>query len=135
MSLLVAILTLGLLGAVILLVSAPLRAARHGRRSAAHDGSAAGAALHPGGRPDRDATLEHDELEAAREAKYREIRDAELDFHTGKLAREDYEAIDRELRAEALQILNRLEQGDAGGGGATDPDRSGDAPGQEDAPR
>jgi hypothetical protein len=52
------------------------------------------------------------ELEAAREAKYREIRDAELDFRTGKLSREDYDAIDGELRAEAIEILNRLEQGE-----------------------
>jgi hypothetical protein len=49
------------------------------------------------------------DLEAAREAKYREIRDAELDYRTGKLSREDYEAIDRGLRAEAIEILNRLE--------------------------
>jgi hypothetical protein len=48
-------------------------------------------------------------LEAAREAKYREIRDAELDYRTGKLSREDYEAIDGALRVEALAILDRLE--------------------------
>ena len=48
-----------------------------------------------------------EELEAAREAKYREIRDAELDYRTGKLSREDYEAIDAALRAEALEILDR----------------------------
>ena len=34
------------------------------------------------------------ELEAAREAKYREIRDAELDHQTGKLSDADFEAID-----------------------------------------
>ena len=55
-----------------------------------------------------------DELEAAREAKYREIRDAELDYRTGKLSREDYEAIDAELRAEAIEILDRLD-GEPGG--------------------
>jgi cytochrome c-type biogenesis protein CcmF len=48
------------------------------------------------------------ELEAAREAKYREIRDAELDFGTGKLSQADYEAIDGALRVEALAILDRL---------------------------
>lgn len=53
-------------------------------------------------------------LEAAKEAKYREIRDAELDFRTGKLSDADYEAIDRELRAEAVEILRRLDE--AGGG-------------------
>jgi hypothetical protein len=50
------------------------------------------------------------ELEAAREAKYREIRDAELDRRTGKLSDEDYEAIDRSLRAEAVVILNALDE-------------------------
>jgi cytochrome c-type biogenesis protein CcmF len=48
-------------------------------------------------------------LEAAREAKYREIRDVELDYRTGKLSREDYEAVDAMLRAEAITILDRLQ--------------------------
>ena len=34
-------------------------------------------------------------LEAAKEAKYREIRDAELDFRLGKLSEDDYTAIDQ----------------------------------------
>jgi hypothetical protein len=50
------------------------------------------------------------ELEAARDAKYREIRDAELDRRTGKLSEGDYEAIDRALRAEAVEILNALDE-------------------------
>ena len=49
------------------------------------------------------------ELEAAREAKYREIRDAELDHRTGKLSDADYEAVDGALRAEAVQILRTLD--------------------------
>ena len=53
---------------------------------------------------------EVDELEAAREAKYRDIRDAELDYRTGKLSREDWESVDRRLRAEAIEILDRLER-------------------------
>ena len=52
---------------------------------------------------------EQAELEAAREAKYREIRDAELDYRTGKLSAEDYAATDGALRAEAVEILDRLE--------------------------
>jgi hypothetical protein len=84
---LIAILILALLAAVIAVVGAPLRAARRGS--------------HP-------ASAGRDELEAAREAKYREIRDAELDYRTGKLSREDYETIDGALRAEAVEILNRL---------------------------
>ncbi len=50
------------------------------------------------------------ELEAARDAKYREIRDAELDHRTGKLSDEDFAAIDGALRAEAIEILNALER-------------------------
>jgi hypothetical protein len=50
-----------------------------------------------------------EELEAAKEAKYREIRDAELDLQMGKLSPEDHRAIDRELRAEAIEILRRLD--------------------------
>jgi hypothetical protein len=46
----------------------------------------------------------------ARETKYREIRDAEMDYRTGKLSREDYEAIDRQLRAEAMKILEALRE-------------------------
>lgn len=48
-------------------------------------------------------------LEAARESKYQEIRDNELDFRTGKLSEEDFRAIDRRLRAEAVEILRALD--------------------------
>jgi hypothetical protein len=50
------------------------------------------------------------ELEAAKEAKYREIRDAELDHRTGKLSQEDWRALDRGLRAEAIALLRRLDE-------------------------
>ncbi len=49
-------------------------------------------------------------LEAAREAKYAEIRDTELDYRTGKLSEEDFRALDRQLRAEAVEILRLLDQ-------------------------
>jgi hypothetical protein len=49
-------------------------------------------------------------LEAAKEAKYREIRDAELDFRMGKLSEPDYRATDRELRAQAIAILHELDR-------------------------
>jgi hypothetical protein len=55
-------------------------------------------------------SAERAELEAARDAKYREIRDAELDFRTGKLSEEDWRALDRGLRAEAVEILRRLDE-------------------------
>ena len=48
------------------------------------------------------------ELSAAKEAKYREIRDAELDHRMGKLSDEDHRAVDRDLRAEAMEILREL---------------------------
>jgi hypothetical protein len=60
--------------------------------------------------PDRDAAREVADLEAARDAKYRELRDAELDRRTGKLSAEDYQAIDQTLRAEAIEILRALDQ-------------------------
>ena len=49
------------------------------------------------------------ELEAAKEAKYREIRDAELDREMGKLSAEDHRTVDRELRGEAIEILRALD--------------------------
>jgi type II secretory pathway pseudopilin PulG len=55
------------------------------------------------------------ELEAARDAKYREIRDAELDYRTGKLSEDDWRALDRGLRAEAVDLLRRLDDLDAAG--------------------
>jgi flagellar biosynthesis/type III secretory pathway M-ring protein FliF/YscJ len=55
---------------------------------------------------------ERDELEARKEAKYREIRDAELDYRTGKLSEEHWRALDRELRAEAVELLRRLDDFD-----------------------
>jgi hypothetical protein len=50
------------------------------------------------------------ELEAAKEAKYREIRDAELDHRMGKLDQRDWRSVDRELRAEAIEILRELDR-------------------------
>jgi type II secretory pathway component PulM len=77
------------LAVVVLIVSAPLRS----RRVHAESESA-----------------EHADLVAARDAKYREIRDAELDYRTGKLSEADWRALDRGLRAEAVEILRRLDE-------------------------
>jgi hypothetical protein len=93
MDALIVLLAFALLAVVIAVIAAPLRA---GLDRAPGDGGA-------------DASPERVELEAAREAKYREIRDAELDFRTGKLSSEDYAATDAALRAEALAILDRLD--------------------------
>jgi hypothetical protein len=73
---------------VVLVITAPLRRAE---------------------RDDGDDTAERAELEAAKEAKYREIRDAELDYRTGKLSEGDWRAMDRTLRAEAVELLKRLD--------------------------
>ena len=86
---------LAILAIVVLVISAPIRRARS---DGAQDESAP------------DGAAEIAELEAARDAKYREIRDAELDRRTGKLSDADYQAIDRELRAEAIEILRALDR-------------------------
>jgi hypothetical protein len=86
---LAAVLVIALLGLVVWLVSAPLRAGA----TAADDVDAA----------------RREDVEAAKEAKYREIRDAELDFRTGKLSEADWRALDRDLRAEAMELLRRLD--------------------------
>jgi hypothetical protein len=83
------LLVLAVLAVAVAVISAPLRGPRRERDPEAG---------------------EVDELEAAREAKYRDIRDAELDYRTGKLSREDWESVDRRLRAEAIEILDRLER-------------------------
>ena len=101
---LIVIFSLVLAAFVVLLITAPLRAAA-AREDAGPEGSEAESAA-------REAFIEENrraELEAAREAKYREIRDSELDYRTGKLSAEDYAAIDGQLRGEALEILNELE--------------------------
>jgi uncharacterized membrane protein len=67
------------------------------------------APLRRAGRDDSDESAERAELEAAKEAKYREIRDAELDYRTGKLSEDDWRALDRTLRAEAVELLKRLD--------------------------
>ncbi len=102
---LVAIIILGLLVLVVFVVGAPLRT---GARGLDED-----AALESDDAPGGAERL--DELEAERETKYREIRDCELDYRTGKLSREDYEATDAQLRAEAIAILDRLEGAGEGG--------------------
>jgi len=62
----------------------------------------------------RRGALVRTEADARKEAKYREIRDAELDHAVGKLSDEDFAAVDAELRREALEILDR-ENGNGNG--------------------
>jgi uncharacterized protein (UPF0218 family) len=49
------------------------------------------------------------ELEDAKQAKYREIKDAELDHKAGRMTEEQWEQTDRELRREAMQILEKID--------------------------
>jgi hypothetical protein len=56
------------------------------------------------------AVAELADLEARKQAKYREIRDAETDRAAGKLTEEDYRRLDRELRAEAIEILKKIDR-------------------------
>jgi flagellar biosynthesis/type III secretory pathway M-ring protein FliF/YscJ len=92
------VIVLALLVAVVFVVSRPLMRPR-----------AEGAPPEPGaGSPERL------DLEAARDAKLREIRDAELDHQTGKLSDADYAAVDSTLRAQAIEILSRIDELDEG---------------------
>jgi hypothetical protein len=50
------------------------------------------------------------ELESRKEAKYREIRDTELDHAAGKLDDEDFRRQDAELRRDAVAILKQLDE-------------------------
>ncbi len=67
-------------------------------------------------------------LEARKQAKYREIRDTELDRAQGKLTEADFQRQNAELRAEAIAILKRIDEHRAAAAGreagtAADPDR------------
>jgi hypothetical protein len=82
------LLTAIMLAAVVAIIAGPLRRA--------------GAASAP-------EPSERAALEVAKDVKYREIHDAELDFRTGKLSEPDYREVDRALRGEAIELLRRLD--------------------------
>ena len=63
-----------------------------------------------GGRHSRTEDPRIAELEARKEAKYREIRDAEMDRAQGKLTEADFRRQDAELRSEAIAILKELDR-------------------------
>jgi cytochrome c-type biogenesis protein CcmF len=65
----------------------------------------------------RRGALVRTEADARKEAKYREIRDAELDHAAGKLSDADYAMVDAELRREAVEILDRTGPGAGNGNG------------------
>jgi type II secretory pathway pseudopilin PulG len=84
------LLVLVVLGVAVLVIAAPLRAGRAAEREAGESAARA-------------------ELEAAKQAKYAEIRDADLDYRTGKLSQADWRSLDRQLRREAVEILHALD--------------------------
>ena len=90
------LLTAILLAAVVIVIAGPLQRGR---------GYAEPAAL-----------AQRDAMEMAKDAKYREILDAELDFHTGKLSEADYREVDRQLRGEASELLRRIDAGETEAG-------------------
>lgn len=81
---------IALLGAVVWLVSRPLRAGTQ--------------------EVETQEALRVADLVAARDAKYAEIRELELDHRTGKLADADFRVQDRALRGEAIEILRELDR-------------------------
>ncbi len=84
------LIVMAVLAGLVLFISAPLR--------------------RPAGAGDEAADGRLAELEAAREAKYRELRDAELDHRTGKLSDDDYAELDSGLRAEAIEIMRSIDR-------------------------
>jgi hypothetical protein len=78
--------------------------------------------------PEAAVRAELADLEAAKEAKYREIRDAELDQRTGKLSEQDHRTLDDELRVEAIALLKRIDAARARLGGAPERDPASSPP-------
>jgi hypothetical protein len=65
-------------------------------------------------------------LEAARDSKYREIRDAETDLASGKLSQQDFDLVNAELRGDAVEILKKLDQTEDAPSGGKDDSAKGD---------
>jgi hypothetical protein len=86
------LLTAILLGVVVTIIAGPLRRGGHAES--------------------RDLS-QRAAVELAKDAKYHEILDAELDFHTGKLSDPDYREVDRQLRVEVSELLRRLDAAEA----------------------
>jgi hypothetical protein len=90
------LLALVVLCLVIAFVSAPLRRRPHAETE--EEGA------------ERRRQAELADLEARKEAKYREIRDTELDRASGKLSEEDFKRQDAGLRRDAVEILERIDR-------------------------
>lgn len=96
-----------ILFAVVFIVTGPLRRGAPRARGGEAPASASGAGVSAEVLAQESRRAE---LEAARAAKYREIRDAELDRDTGKLSDADFQALEARLRADAIEILHELDR-------------------------
>lgn len=75
---------------------------------------------------ERVVDAERRELEDAKQAKYREIKDAELDRKAGRMTEEQWQQTDHELRQEAMQILRAIDTLGADRRGETPPPPTGE---------
>ncbi len=71
----------------------------------------------------RRGALLRTEADARKEAKYREIRDAELDHAAGKLSDEDFAVLNAELRREAVELLDGHTNGNGNGARPREPEK------------
>ena len=67
------------------------------------------------------------DLQARKQAKYREIRDTELDHAQGKLDEREFRRQEAELKREAIEILKLIDAHEAEGG--AEAPAAGDGPG------
>jgi hypothetical protein len=67
------------------------------------------------------------DLQARKQAKYREIRDTELDHAQGKLDEREFRRQEAELKREAIEILKAIDAHEARGG--SQPPAAGGNPG------
>lgn len=67
------------------------------------------------------------DLQARKQAKYREIRDTELDHAQGKLDEREFRRQEGELKREAIEILKAIDAHEAAGG--SPPPAAGGGPG------
>jgi type II secretory pathway pseudopilin PulG len=75
-------------------------------------------------RPDRGSEDRREDplladLQARKQAKYREIRDTELDHAQGKLDEREFRRQEAELKREAIEILKLIDAHESKGGSAS----------------
>ena len=85
-------------------------------------------------RPDRGAEDRREDprladLQARKQAKYREIRDTELDHAQGKLDEREFRRQEAELKREAIEILKLIDAHEEKGHSSSSPATGGPGPG------